>query len=244
MGAFERKLLIALTAAIILLAPGRGPAQPVCLTCPPNGTSYTLMVPPGWSLIANPLSHYRGATVGTASLDDRVSEVFKRVPTGTRLYKFDNTMERFTENVFLGNHWARPNQTLSPGEGAFVFNPKAQPFQVIITGNCDYAGLAVAKGLSLISSPACGNINFARLVWPPAEGGPWAPVPGPGWDNLSFNPQEGDDVYTFRHASQSYEIHRFRNGAWDSQPSVGEGESFFVRTSVAREIAYTAPRPY
>jgi hypothetical protein len=107
---------------------------------------------------------------------------------------------------------------------------------VVITGDYGYGGLELSKGLSLISSP-CGNINFAPLVPPPV------PV-GVGWDNLAFNPQEGDDVYTFSNASQSYQIHQFRNGSWDSQPTVAIGESFFVRTAVSRQISYTAPRPY
>jgi hypothetical protein len=103
-------------ATIILLIASAGGAQPVCLTCPPNRSSYTLTVPTGWSLVANPVFHYRGATVATAVPDNRVAELFKRVPTGTRLYKFDNTTERFTESVFLGNHWTKPNQTLHPGK--------------------------------------------------------------------------------------------------------------------------------
>jgi len=175
--------------------------------------------------------------VANAVVDDRVATLFSRVPSGTRLCKFDDTTGRFTENVFRRKHWTEPNETLSPGEGALIFNPKAQALEVTITGVCNFDGMVVPRGLSLISSPACVNINFAPLVLPPV------PV-GVGWDNLAFNPQEGDEVYTFNNASQSYQIHYFHNGSWDNQPFVGEGESCFVRTLVSRQIAWTAPRPY
>jgi hypothetical protein len=233
MGAF-----IGSCAAVILLAGVQGTlGQPVCVTCPPNSSSYTLILPPGWSLIANPFSHYRGATVANAVLDERVAALFSRVPTGTRLYKFDNTTGRFIENVFRGKRWTNPNETLSPGEGALFFNPKPAPLEVTITGVCNFGGIVLPKGLSLISSPACANINFAPLAPPPG------PV-GVGWDNLAFNPQEGDEVYTFNNVNRNYQTHHFHNGTWDSQPFVGEGKSCFVRTLVWREIAWTAPRPY
>src|SRR6266404_5873748 len=133
---FERSVAItSLTVVILLVGIPRvlGQTLPVCPTCPPNNSSFTLIVPPGWSLIANPVYHYRGATVAGAVLDDRVAALFTRVPTGTRLYKFDNTTGRFIGNVFFGNLWTRPNETLSPGEGAFIFNPK-KSFEIIITG--------------------------------------------------------------------------------------------------------------
>jgi hypothetical protein len=235
---FEKRAAFISLAAVVLLAAVQGvPGQPFCPTCPPNSLSYTLMVSPGWSLIANPLYHYRGATAANAVLDGRVATLFSRVPTGTRLYKFDNTAGRFTENVFRGKRWTNPNETFSPGEGALIFNPKAASLEVIITGVCNPGWIVLPKGLSLISSPACANINFAPLVPPPG------PV-GVGWDNLAFNPQEGDKVYTFNNARQNYQIHHFHNGAWDSQPFVGEGESCFVRTLVSRQIAWTSPRPY
>ena len=233
---FEIRGFISVTAIVLLGAIQGALGRPVFLTSPPNSSSYTLILPPGWSLIANPLNHYRGATVANAVLDDLVAALFSGVPTGTRLCKFDNATGRFTENVFRGKRWTNPIETFSPGEGAFIFNPKAAPLEVTITGVCSPGRILLPKGLSLISSPACVNINFAPLVHPPG------PV-GIGWDNLAFNPQEGDEVDTFNNASQNYQIHHFHNGAWDSQPFVGEGESCFVRTRVSRQIVWTSPMP-
>src|SRR6266404_8151767 len=141
---FERSVAItSLTVVILLVGIPRvlGQTLPVCPTCPPNNSSFTLIVPAGWSLIANPFYHYRGATVAGAVLDNRVAALFSRVPNGTRLYKFDSATERFTENVFRMNRWTKPNETLSPGEGAIIFNPKAQSFDVIIPGNCNLGSL-------------------------------------------------------------------------------------------------------
>ncbi len=220
---FERSVAItSLTVVILLVGIPRvlGQTLPVCPT----------------SLIANPFYHYRGATVAGAVLDNRVAALFSRVPNGTRLYKFDSATERFTENVFRMNRWTKPNETLSPGEGAIIFNPKAQSFDVIIPGNCNLGSLELPQGLSLISSPGCGTINFAPLAPPPVP-------PSWYWDSLAFNPQEGDKVYTFSNSAQSFQIHHFHNGAWDSQPSVGIGESCFVHTLVSRQITFKGPLP-
>ena len=238
-----------------------GSALPVCLFCPPNHSSYTVTVQPGWSLIAVPLFHFRGSTQVSAVLDNSVEELFKSVPTGTRLSKFENGTQQFSENIFHGNHWTNPTQTLLPGEGVFIFNPKRESFSVTVSGDCAYGAVVLPTGLSIISSPSCGTINFAPLVWPTnadctfieatlgANGvisnnivtGPCPP--GQGWDSLSFNPQEGDEVYTFDNASQSLETHLFHNGIWDTLPVVQEGEAFFARTTLSRWIAYTGPVP-
>jgi hypothetical protein len=129
-------------------------------------------------------------------------------------------------------------------------------------------GVEVPAGWSLISSPDCGAINFPPLVWPPLEGcwiewhesvfdetnytiGPvvrreqidCGPVPPQGWDSMSFNPQEGDVVYTFDNARQHFQSHTFHNGAWDRLPAVGLGQACFVWTAVPRVIRTTGPMP-
>ena len=172
----------------------------------------------------------------SAVLDNSVEELFKSVPSGTRLSKFENATQQLSENIFHGNHWINPTQTLLPGEGMVIFNPKRESFSVTVSGDCGYGAVVLPAGLSIISSPACGTINFAPLVPPslPQQ---------PGWDSLSFNPQEGDEVYTFDNASQSLETHLFHNGIWDTLPVVQEGEACFARTALSRLIVYTGPVP-
>jgi len=168
--------------------------------------------------------------------DNSLGELFKNVPTGTILRKFDNATKQFSENIFHGNHWTNPNQTLSPGEGAFIFNPRREPFSVALTGNCAYGNaVVVSMGLSMISSPSCGTINFALV--PPSL------AQQPGWDSLSFSPQEGDEVYTFDNSTQRFERHAFHDNAWDSMPVVGVGQACFVHTLQPRTIQDTSPPP-
>jgi hypothetical protein len=205
-----------------------GPANPVTITIP---------LPPRWSLIANPLYHNRGSTVADAVPDNTVGEVPKEVPNGTQLLKFDHATQEFLpRNVFHGGRWSDPHQTLAPGEGAFIFIPGRRPFTVTFTGNCAFGGsVFVPAGISLISSPDCGTINFAPLGPPP--------LARFGWDSLSFDPQEGDVVYSFDETEQRFQIHTFSNGAWDTIPRIGAAESCFVQTTQPRTIRFTGIRP-
>jgi hypothetical protein len=211
--------------------------QPVGWNSPANPVTIPITLPPRWSLIANPLYHNRGSTVADAVPDNTVGEVFKVVPNGTQLMKFDHgTQEFLHRNVFHGGRWSDPQQTLAPGEGAFIFIPGRKPFTVTFTGNCAFGGsVFVPAGISLISSPDCGTINFAPLGPPP--------LARPGWDSLSFDPQEGDVVYSFDNAEQRFQIHTFSNGAWDTIPRIGAAESCFVQTTQPRTIRFTGIRP-
>jgi hypothetical protein len=212
--------------------------QPFGWNSPANPVTITITLPPRWSLIANPLYHNRGSTVADAVPDNTVGEVLKEVPNGTHLLKFDHATQEFLpRNVFHGGRWSDPQQTLAPGEGAFIFIPGRRPFTVTFTGNCQYGGsVFVPSGISLISSPDCGTINFAPLEPPP--------LARFGWDSLSFDPQEGDVVYSFDNTEQRFQIHTFRNGAWDSLPDIGVGASCFVQTTRPRTIRYTGPVPF
>lgn len=236
-------------------------AQPVSNYGPANPVTNGVTFSPGWSLVANPLFHYRGTIAATVTPDNSVSAVFPRMPNHTVLLKFDNATHRFLrENVFRGNHWSNPQETLAPGEGAFLFNPKRKPLAISFTGNWWYGPIAIPAGLSLISSPGPGLINFAPLLTLSAVGdlprltatgqlvsattdSPiLLPIP-PALAGINFNPQEGDVVYTFDGRFGEFVRHRFHNGAWDSLPQVREGESCFVLTRHSRVIQYSGPLP-
>ena len=227
-------LLFALVSVITWLAA----AQPVWLDGPPNLATNTMTLPPGWSLIANPLFHLRGTTFRDAIPDNTVGELFKQAPRGTTILKFDNATQRFTrKNVFQRGRWSNPHETLAPGEGAFLFNPTSKTLALTFTDNWWYGAVSVPVGLSLISSPGPCTINFAPPVPPQTPTGPFA---GAG---VSFNPQEGDVVYTFDKATGSFQGHLFDIGAWDVLPTVPVGEAAFVHTTKPRVIQYIGPRP-
>ena len=213
---------------------------PVSPNDPANRGTNTIVLSPGLSLIANPLYHNRGTLLADAVPDNTVGELFKQVPNGTALLKFDNATQEFSsKNMFHHGDWSDPQELLEPGEGAFIFVPGHRSLVVRFTGNCAYGGaVAVPMGLSAISSPDCGTINFAPLILPSLPYSAWS-----GWDNLSFDPREGDVVYTLNDATQRFERHSFNNGVWDSLPVVGVGQACFVHTSQPRIIQYTAPPP-
>ncbi len=214
-------------------------AQPVWLNGPANPVTNTVTFPPGWALIANPLFHYRGVIVANAAPDNSVSALFPRMPNGTVLLKFDNVTQRFSrKNVFRRGRWSNPRATLAPGEGAFLFNPTRRSVAVTFTGNLQWgASVSVPAGLSLISSPGPGTIDFTPVVPPQSPTGPFA---GAG---IRFDPQPGDVVYIFDNATGRFQSHTFRNGAWDMLPVVGSGEAAFIYTTQPRVIQYVGPMP-
>src|SRR6266536_2989679 len=76
--------------------------------------SYSLTLPAGFSLIANQCDHPGGNTLDA---------VFPAVPTGSKIYKFNNLTHNWEPTAtFNGSAWA-PKLTLNPGEGAFFLNP-------------------------------------------------------------------------------------------------------------------------
>jgi len=236
-------------------------AQPSSMNGPANPVTNTIAFPPGWSLMANPLFHYRGVTAADAVPNNSVSELFPQMPNGAVLLKFDNTAQQFTRrNVFHHGRWSNPDETLAPSEGAFLFNPERRALDIVFTGNWGYGAVSIPAGLSLISSPGPGTINFATSPPSPPVGGLPGPVLmgriitattnsatvppfPPAWSGINFNPQEGDVVYTFDSAAGRFQRHTFRHGAWNSLPVIGIGQSCFVFTSHPRIIQYAGTRP-
>ncbi|PYJ80631.1 MAG: hypothetical protein DME22_23780 [Verrucomicrobia bacterium] len=253
MGTNQRLSLFALVSAMTWPAA----AQPANLNGPPNLVTNTVTLPPGWSLAANPLFHLRGTTLRDAVPDNTVAELFKQMPPGTVLLKFDNATQRFDrKTAFRHGRWSNPHETLAPGEGAFLFNPTRKPLAVAFTGNWWYGAVSIPVGLSLISSPGPGTIDFMPPAPPqtPPFGGPVVIYGEPGppavpppvpfaRSGVNFDPQEGDVVYTFDNASGRFHSHTFQNGAWDAPLVVGVGDACFVHTTKPRTLQSTVPRP-
>src|SRR6266480_2545573 len=93
-----------------------------------NAVGYVnLTIPTGFSMIANPLNN-------TAANGNTVSNLFPSVPIGTTIYKFDNVAGTYSINQFSFAGWGSPNDTMLPGDGAFIRNPTASPISVTLVG--------------------------------------------------------------------------------------------------------------
>ena len=164
---------------------------------------------PGFQLIANPLNN-------TAANGNTVSNLFTAPPEGTTIYKYSGTA--FSANGFEFGAWANPNQTLVPGEGAFVLLPAGPNLTVTFVGEVMQGTLvnAIPQGLSIRSSmvPQAGLLQTA----------------------LGFVPQEGDTIYQYdlslvppRYATRAFEF-----GAWSQEPTIAIAESFFINAPAAK----------
>jgi len=159
----------------------------------------TVVAPPGYSMVANPLS--------TGS--NTVSEVFSGLPDDTLLYKYSPTAG-FTANTFLAGTWTMPGETMAPGEGAFFWNPTGQDFSLRFTGEVMQGTLSqpLAKGFTLCASmvPQAGRLDSV----------------------LGFVPEDGDTVYRFDSATGSYTVHTWLIDNWDHAPEMKVGEAFWI----------------
>lgn len=161
----------------------------------------SIMLPPGFSLIANPLD----------SPSNSVSALFTGWPDGTTLNKFDTRFFRLSANEVKADKWANPTETLAPGEGAVFFNPTSDYKSHSFVGTVTLGALSVPvpAGFSLRSS----------LV----------PQPGHVVDDLKFPIAEGDVIHLFDRDGQKYSVHPFANGKWTAGPPIlGVGEAFWV----------------
>jgi hypothetical protein len=102
--------LVSAIVSILFLTTARGFAD------------YTLLVPTGFSLIANHLDN------GENTLD----EVLPGVTNGTQISKY--TCAGYTNYTKGAGGWTPAGGTLKPGDGAFIINNSGAPFNVTFTG--------------------------------------------------------------------------------------------------------------
>ncbi len=184
-------------------------------------------VPPGYSLISDPLVHVASGTYGYNQ--NQVSNLFPRMPIGTRLYKYDSQTGRILENRFGRRGWKHPAETLAPGEGAIIFNPSRQSISVDFSGYNTASGqIHLRRGLSLVGNRVSGYGE--SFIFPLA---PWSYCSEP------FPVEDGDIIFTFNRTLDRFETHRFRaQKGWDSYPNVGQNESFWIFTRHPRVIPF------
>lgn len=118
-----------------------------------TAASYTVTVPPGFSTIANHLSN--GANI--------ISELLPQVPEGSLIYKFEPKTGGWFINHFQQGQWSRPNQTLAPGEGAFIRNP-GNEFTITFSGTQPATSQLpkLYRGLNLLSFPVPGETTLPQ----------------------------------------------------------------------------------
>lgn len=172
-------------------------------------------IPTGFSIIANPLKNG----------DNKVSTLFTGVPNGFTVYKFNNATALYSVNGYDAEfgEFDNPDQTLAPGEAAFVRNPSGSTVTVTFVGEVPQGNLSttIPNGFSLAASqvPQAGLLTT----------------------DLKYTPSSGDTVYRFNNATGQYLVSNYdaEFGEWDSEPTLGVGEGFFIRRSVAGAGAWT-----
>jgi hypothetical protein len=162
----------------------------------------TLNVPPGYSMIANPLR----------TPLDAVGILLPGMPEGTGFNRYYASLSKLTENVVKDGRWTNPNETLSPGEGAVFFNPTPRYRAIHLSGE-------VQTG-SLVTPVAADFAIYSSKI----------PRPGRLDSDLGFPLVEGDVVHHFDCDKQQYAIYEYRpdNGK-PNLPIIGVGESFWVK---------------
>lgn len=182
-----------------------------------NAVGYVnLSLPAGFSIIANPLNNG----------ENKLSAVIPTAPEGATLFKFtgggfDNDPPiYFSSPEFTG--WFQSasdvaNYTLKPGEGVFISLPSAQTMTFVGEVPQGTLTTAVPTGFSLVSSqvPQASDLT-----------------------TLGFSPVDGDTVYQWLRASQSYDpnppayfVSPEFTGWFPGEavgPTIGVGEGFFV----------------
>lgn len=166
----------------------------------------TITLPPGFSAISNPLS---GA-------GDTVAELFKAMPDGTALSKFENQAYRCTQNGIEGGKWTNPTEKLSLGEGALLFNPTSDYKHLSFVGSVNQ---------SSCSTPIPAGFSMRSSVFP---------QPGRLDTELGFPIGDGDVIHLLDADRQKYVVYPYEGSAWAREaPVVGVGESFWVAKKVA-----------
>jgi hypothetical protein len=162
------------------------------------------------ALISNPLD------AGTGN--NTIANLFKGVPDGTQVYKYDGTtfvVATFDslENAFLPASAA--STEVKPGEGVFVRNTSATDLTVTFVGEVPQGTLnnAYPKGLSIRSSQVPQQGTAAEL---------------------GFVGVDGDQIYQFDTATQGYFTSTFdvlENNWLPALKPLAVGEAFFLRAA-------------
>jgi hypothetical protein len=158
-----------------------------------------VVVPPGLSMIANPL-------LGT---NNTVGSLFSSVPEGTTLYKFGPSGYSINQFFGPGDGWANPADSFQPGEGAFISNPTAASFTNTFVGEVALNSTnSLPQGLSIRGSVL--------------------PIASALQSSLGFPASEGDLVYTFVNGNYQIFQYFGPEDGWSAEPANTVGGAFWV----------------
>lgn len=202
-----RTKTLLLTAALGIVGVAAAVAQPVYSV---NAVGFVnLSIPPGFSLIANPLNaptNTLGALIPNAPAG---AQFYKFTPgTGYSTFTFDDIDNAWTPNG---------NVSLAPGEGGFFKNPTSSAVTVTFVGEVMQGTLnnPLPQGFSIKSSmvPQTADVNTLGL---------------PG--------RAGDQLYKFRNVGgyQTFTFDDIDNNWTPSVPVINVGESFFIKKAQAQ----------
>ena len=157
--------------------------------------------PPGYRMIANPLN----------STNNDVSNIFANPPAGLTIFKRNAGGTGYDSATFDPDipGWSGP-LTISPGEGAFLFNPDGGNYTNTFVGEVVLNSTnGVPAGYSIRSSvvPQSGGIQTV-LGYPVGNGDTIFRFNGSGYNSSTFDP----DV----------------PGWTDGEPTPNVGESFWI----------------
>ena len=166
---------------------------------------YSVTAVPGYTAIANQLDN------GGNTLD----EVLPFVPGGCEVLKWDCTTWQVYTFDDLDLVWLPAGGTLTPGEGAWFYNPSGSAITLTFTGTPHVPVLPAALPCG------CGNTNF--LSCQTATAGTYENITGK-------SPTEGAVIVRWNAVTQAWDTYTFSGGAWSpAVPLANVGESVFVK---------------
>lgn len=173
-----------------------------------NAVGYVnVVIPPGFSMVCNPLS--QGGTLGT---------LFSNAPSQTVVYTFDGTL--FHYGTYHGNGRfsgdLTGSETLSPGQGVFVYNPNSQFTNTFV-------GEVLTGTLVIPLSPGFQIVSSA------------VPQTGKVVTDLGVPMSSGDIVYIYDSVNgytyYTYHTGNKWSGSGTTEPTISVGSAFWVYRS-------------
>ena len=161
---------------------------------------------PGYNLVSNPLN----------SANNTVTGLFASAEDGTQIYRFNEITQSYILNSKDFGVWSNPNMSFVPGEGFFV--------NALSARTINFVGEALEGEL----------VNFVDASTTLALRGSVAALSGLLQTTLGFPPFEGLQINLWIPGSQTYSVHTYALGAWDTQPSIPIATSFWIRDADTR----------
>ena len=157
-------------------------------------------IPKGFSIVANPLNNG----------GNKVADVFGANPGSLTVYTFSDAGFAINSYDTDFEEWGNGDAVVAPGEGFFVLNSGAAAVTITFVGEVPQGDLsnALPKGFSIRSSqvPQEGKLD----------------------SDLGFPTDEAVTVYQFVNGAYKISSYDADFEEWDSVPSVGVAEGFWV----------------